>query len=235
MSAQLGQTGERISMAAVIASVALIILRSFDDIAHNYGSTLEAGELALGFFFVGEYITRVGLTQRKSKSWTEFWQYQGSFFGIIDLVSIIPVLLPASATLGMVKSLRLFRLLRVLKLARYNKSLQQLGRVVQSVRAPLLTTLFMTLLIVVITSIFMYQIEHEAQPEAFPDIPSTFWWAIVTLTTVGYGDIYPVTAAGKLFSGLLSLVGVGIVAIPTGILSAAYMNEVNKNLGDRDK
>lgn len=219
-------------MVAVVASVTLIILRSFDDIAYNYGNTLEAGELALGFFFVGEYITRVGLTQRKGKSLSEFWKYQGSFFGIIDLVSIIPVLLPASATLGMVKSLRLFRLLRVLKLARYNKSLQQLGRVVQYARAPLLTTLFMTLLIVVITSIFMYQIEHETQPEAFPDVPSTFWWAIVTLTTVGYGDIYPVTAAGKLFSGLLSLVGVGIVAIPTGIISAAYMNEVNKSQED---
>ena len=229
MSAHLGTTGERISMVAVIASVALIILRSFDHIADSYGSTLEAAELALGFFFVGEYITRVGLTQRKGRSWKEFWEYQGGFFGIIDLVSIIPVLLPASATLGMVKSLRLFRLLRVLKLARYSKSLQQLGRVVQAVRAPLLTTLFMTLLIVVITSIFMYQIEHEAQPEAFPDVPSTFWWAIVTLTTVGYGDIYPVTALGKLFSGILSLVGVGIVAIPTGIISAAYMNDMNKD------
>lgn len=228
MSDHLGTTGERISMVTVIASVALIILRSFDDIAHNYGSTLEAGELALGFFFVGEYITRVGLTQRKGKSWSGFWEYQGSFFGIIDLVSIIPVLLPASATLGMVKSLRLFRLLRVLKLARYSRSLQQLGRVIHAVRSPLITTLFMTLLIMVITSIFMYQIEHEAQPEAFPDVPSTFWWAIVTLTTVGYGDIYPVTALGKLFSGILSLVGVGIVAIPTGIISAAYMNDMNK-------
>ena len=235
MSAHLGPIGERISMTAVVTSVALIILRSFDSIAGSYSQAVAIAEWTLALFFVGEYITRVGLTQRQGPSWKSFWTYQGSFFGVIDLLAIIPILLPASTTLGMVKSLRLFRLLRVLKLARYSRSLQQLGRVVHSVRAPLLTTLFMTLLIVVITSIFMYQIEHEAQPEAFPNVLSTFWWAIVTLTTVGYGDIYPVTALGKTFSGILALVGVGIVAIPTGIISAAYMNETNRqDDADRD-
>ena len=86
----------------------------------------------------------------------------------------------------------------------------------------------MTMLIVVITSIFMFQIAHEAQPEAFPNVIATFWWAITTLTTVGYGDVYPVTVAGKVFSALLSLLGIGIVAIPTGLISAAYVQELEE-------
>ena len=99
----------------------------------------------------------------------------------------------------------------------------------KAVRPALLTTLFLTLLIVVITSIFMYNIEHEAQPEAFPNIIATFWWAITTLTTVGYGDIFPVTALGKLFSALLSVLGIGIIAIPTGLISAAYVKELGED------
>lgn len=229
MSVHLGHSVEKISMTAVVASVVLIMLRSFDSVAQPHGDLLDTAESALGAFFVCEYLTRVWMTQRAGRSVKGFLNYQLSFFGLIDLVSIIPILLPANATFGMVKSFRLFRLLRVLKLVRYSNSLQQLGRVIHRVRATLLTTLFMTLLIVVITSIFMYQFEHEAQPDAFPDIPSTFWWAIVTLTTVGYGDIYPITAIGKVFSGILSIVGIGIVAIPTGIISAAFVKEIEKS------
>ena len=123
----------------------------------------------------------------------------------------------------------MFRLLRVLKLVRHNQSMLRLGRVIASIRPALATTFFMTMLIVVITSIFMFQIEHEAQPEAFPNVIATFWWAITTLTTVGYGDIYPVTVAGKVFSALLSLLGIGIVAIPTGLISAAYVQELEED------
>ena len=129
------------------------------------------------------------------------------------MLSVLPVVAPLifGPSLTTLKALRLFRLLRVLKLVRHNESLNRLGRVMKAIQPALLTTLFLTFLIVIITSIFMYHIEHDAQPEAFPNIVATFWWAITTLTTVGYGDIFPVTALGKLFSALLSLLGMGVI------------------------
>jgi voltage-gated potassium channel len=184
----------------------------------------------LGVFFVLEYVVRLGATQLEGRSLRKLGAYQTSFFGWVDLLSILPVLVPLffGSGLATLKALRLFRLLRVLKLVRHNQSLHRLGRVMKSIQSALLTTLFLTFLIVVITSIFMYNIEHEAQPEAFPNVVATFWWAITTLTTVGYGDIFPVTALGKLFSALLSVLGIGIIAIPTGLISAAYVKELDE-------
>ena len=123
------------------------------------------------------------------------------------------------------KALRLFRLLRVLKLVRHNESLNRLGRVMKA------TACLVDHAVLDVSDRnhyvnLQYHIEHDAQPEAFPNIVATFWWAITTLTTVGYGDIFPVTALGKLFSALLSLLGIGVIAIPTGLISAAYVKDI---------
>ena len=221
---------ERLSMFAVILSVAVIILLTVQSLAPRLLAVLAGADAALGWFFVAEYVTRLGATQAHGPSTKEASSYAFSFFGVIDLITILPVLLPFffGSGLASLKALRMFRLLRVLKLVRHNQSMLRLGKVIASIRPALATTFFMTMLIVVITSIFMFQIEHEAQPEAFPNVIATFWWAITTLTTVGYGDVYPVTVAGKVFSALLSLLGIGIVAIPTGLISAAYVQELEE-------
>ena len=221
---------ERLSMFAVILSVAVIILLTVQSLDPRLLAVLAGADAALGWFFVAEYVTRLGATQAHGPSTKEASSYAFSFFGVIDLLTILPVLLPFffGSGLASLKALRMFRLLRVLKLVRHNQSMLRLGKVIASIRPALATTFFMTMLIVVITSIFMFQIEHEAQPEAFPNVIATFWWAITTLTTVGYGDVYPVTVAGKVFSALLSLLGIGIVAIPTGLISAAYVQELEE-------
>ena len=219
---------ERLSMLAVLLSVAAIILLTVQSLEPGILAFLVGTDIILGWFFVAEYVTRLVATQARGPSVKAACKYVFSFFGTIDLLSILPVLLPLFFGSGMasLKALRMLRLLRVLKLVRHNQSMLRLGRVIAAIRPALATTFFMTLLIVVITSIFMFQIEHEAQPEAFPNVIATFWWSITTLTTVGYGDIYPVTVAGKIFSALLSLLGIGIVAIPTGLISAAYVQEL---------
>ena len=221
---------ERLSMFAVILSVAVIILLTVQSLDPRLLAVLAGADAALGWFFVAEYVTRLGATQAHGPSTKKASSYAFSFFGVIDLLTILPVLLPFffGSGLASLKALRMFRLLRVLKLVRHNQSMLRLGKVIASIRPALATTFFMTMLIVVITSIFMFQIEHEAQPEAFPNVIATFWWAITTLTTVGYGDVYPVTVAGKVFSALLSLLGIGIVAIPTGLISAAYVQELDE-------
>ena len=221
---------ERLSMFAVILSVAVIILLTVQGLDPRLLAVLVGADAVLGWFFVAEYVTRLGATQAQDPSPKAAASYAFSFFGVIDLLTILPVVLPFffGSGLASLKALRMFRLLRVLKLVRHNQSMLRLGKVIASIRPALATTFFMTMLIVVITSIFMFQIEHEAQPEAFPNVIATFWWAITTLTTVGYGDVYPVTVAGKVFSALLSLLGIGIVAIPTGLISAAYVQELEE-------
>lgn len=228
MTSQTIQSFEKLSMIAVLLSVISIILLSVETLPETVTSLLVVLDGCLGWFFVLEFLIRIILTQAEGSSLRAYKSYQISFFGVVDLLSVLPVVAPLvfGPSLTTLKALRLFRLLRVLKLVRHNESLARLGRVMKAVRSALLTTLFLTLLIVVITSIFMYNIEHDAQPEAFPNVIATFWWAITTLTTVGYGDIFPVTAMGKLFSALLSVLGIGIIAIPTGLISAAYLREI---------
>lgn len=231
VTSQTIQRFEKLSMIAVLLSVISIILLTVDTLPKTATSLLIVLDGFLGWFFVLEFLFRIILTQAEGSSLQAYKSYQISFFGVVDFLSVLPVVAPLvfGPSLTTLKALRLFRLLRVLKLVRHNESLARLGRVMKAVRPALLTTLFLTLLIVVITSIFMYNIEHEAQPEAFPNIIATFWWAITTLTTVGYGDIFPVTALGKLFSALLSVLGIGIIAIPTGLISAAYVKELGED------
>jgi voltage-gated potassium channel len=124
--------------------------------------------------------------------------------------------------------LRIFRLLRLLKLGRYHSSLGLLGKVLKNRREELTISLVLVLMLVVVASTLMYALEHQAQPKAFSSIPAAMWWGVVTMTTVGYGDVYPVTAAGKLVAGLSLLLGVGLFALPAGILASGFSEELGR-------
>jgi voltage-gated potassium channel len=130
--------------------------------------------------------------------------------------------------LRFLRILRLTRILRILKIQRYSSSLKMIGKVLKSKKDDLLVTIFVTSLLLLLASAIMYYIEADDQPEAFPNIIAAFWWAIATLTTVGYGDVYPVTAIGKVLSGIIALLGIGIVALPTGIISSGFMDAMEK-------
>ena len=147
---------------------------------------------------------------------------------MVDLLSVLPFYLPyfIKIDLRVIRVLRLFRLLRLLKLNRHSKSLNLIVTVFKKTKSDILVTVFIVSFLLIVAATLMYDIENEAQPDAFSNIGEALWWSVATLTTVGYGDIYPITGLGKLLSGVIALLGIGIVALPTGIISSAYIDEI---------
>jgi voltage-gated potassium channel len=133
--------------------------------------------------------------------------------------------------LRFLRALRLFRIFRIAKLGRYSSSVRLIGKVLSQKREELIVTGMIMGLLVVVSSSFMYFAENEAQPDKFPDIPSSMWWAIVTLTTVGYGDVHPVTPLGRVFAAIIAMLGIGMFALPAGILGASFMEELDRKKG----
>ena len=149
---------------------------------------------------------------------------------LIDLFAILPFYLPGTGLdLRFLRMFRLFRILRIFKLARYFDALQTIGKVVYKKRIELISILGVLVFLIFFSSFLMYYTEAEAQPEAFKNILDTFWWSIVTFTTVGYGDVYPITPIGKILSAIIVLIGIMLFALPTSILTAEFLNEYNKD------
>ena len=208
-----------------------IVLESYPEINSSYATWFELLEIFSIIIFSIEYLVRIWIADIVSPNISPIkarLNYITSFMGIIDLVAIIPFLLPylIKIDLRILRTLRLFRLLRLLKLKRYFKSLSIIKSVVVKTKNEIVVTIFLVFILLVLSSTIMYNIEKTAQPEAFNNIGQAMWWAVATLTTVGYGDIYPVTGIGKILSAFIALLGIGIVALPTGIISSAYIEEI---------
>lgn len=156
-------------------------------------------------------------------------------FALVDLIAILPFYLPMFLPLDLrfIRALRLFRLFRILKMGRYSESLKMLGNVLREKKEELLITIFVVLILLVISSSLMYFIENEAQPKAFSSIPSAMWWGVATLTTVGYGDVYPITPLGKFLGAIIALLGIGAVAVPAGILTSGFAGKIHEKYGKR--
>ncbi|MBS1560398.1 MAG: potassium channel family protein [Bacteroidetes bacterium] len=152
-------------------------------------------------------------------------RYARTPMAIIDLLAFLPGMVRV-ADLRMVRILRLFRLLRALKAVRYIAALVMIREVIRERRDELVMTLVFMLFMLVMISAVMYEVEHDAQPTAFSSIPATMWWGIASLTTMGYGDIYPITSVGKLLAGVFALLGIGVFAIPTGILASGFSDKL---------
>ena len=228
MKPSMGRIWEYLALGVVFLSVIVLVFETVKGFSPWVYESLEyAGDLC-ALFFVTEYVIRLGLTQKKGWSGKLLMRYALSFFGLIDLVSVLPIILPFifGANLGVVKMFRILRVFRIMKLGRYSRSVQMLGEVIVSVRYALFSTLFVSLFVILFSASSMYYLEHDAQPNEFRDIPSTFWWAMATLTTVGYGDVYPITTGGRMFASIVALTGIGLVAIPTGLLSAAFTKRI---------
>ncbi|MEZ5041523.1 MAG: ion transporter [Saprospiraceae bacterium] len=219
--------------ALIIFSVFSIILESYAPLREQFGIFFFYFEFFTIMFFSLEYILRVWIADLKYPDMSRAaarWRFIRSPMGIVDLVAILPFYLPFLFTfdLRFIRILRVVRLLRVLKLKRHSKALNIIVQVFYDKRSELSITLFVTFILLLISSSIMYNLENEAQPDKFPDIISTFWWAIATLTTVGYGDVYPITPWGKFVGGIIALLGIGMVALPTGIISAAFIDELDE-------
>lgn len=164
--------------------------------------------------FTVEFATRVAFSRPRLG-------YVHSFMGVIDLVSIIPFYLGLAFDLRSMRAIRLMRIFRIFKLARYSAAIRRFQQAFRYAREELILFGAAALIVLYLAAVGIYQFEHETQPQVFSSVFHSLWWAIVTLTTVGYGDAYPITAGGRVFTSLVLIVGLGIVAIPTGLLAAA--------------
>jgi voltage-gated potassium channel len=148
---------------------------------------------------------------------------------LIDLIAIRPFFIaPLTVDLRFVRVFRLLRIIRLAKLGRYVAALTMLGRVIRAKKEQLLVTTVMMLMVLLVASSLMYYAEGAAQPDKFTDIPASMWWAVVTLTTVGYGDVFPVTGPGKVLGAAVAVLGISLFALPTGIIASGLFEEISK-------
>lgn len=225
-------------MCLILINVALIIADTFDlpPLAVKIGGIVETISVVI---FTIEYILRLWVADLSYPELPPFrarLKYIRSFAAVIDLVSLLPSFISAmSANFMVLRMLRVLRLLRAFKLNRYTHALHDIGEVFRKKASQLISSMLVVSFLMVISSVLMYDAEHEAQPEVFDNALSGLWWAIATLTTVGYGDIYPVTAIGRVMSAIIALLGIGLVAVPTGIITAGFSEHISQKQIEAEK
>ena len=208
--------------ALILLSTLAIILESDQELSQAHHSIFKNFEVFSIVIFSIEYVYRTVLNFRRNKN----FKYNLSFFGLIDLIAVLPFFLPMvinfdSRTL---RILRLTRALRILKVSQHSKAVKHLIEVFRRIKGELTLTFFLSLILIVFSGILVFYAENPYQPQVFKNIGSSIWWAFCTLTTVGYGDIYPITVLGKLIATFVAIIGIGLIAIPTGLISATYVD-----------
>tara|TARA_Y100000994_G_scaffold76881_1_gene63515 strand:+ start:5175 stop:5876 length:702 start_codon:yes stop_codon:yes gene_type:complete len=203
----------------IILSIIAFSIETLPDLTPQFISYLNIIELIIIYVFTAEYLLRFYVADKKVK-------YIFSFYGLVDLIAILPFYVFTNIDL---RSIRIVRLLRLIKLFRFNKSMITLKAALSKIKNELILFSFITFILLYISSIGIYFFENSAQPENFKSIFHCLWWAVCTLTTVGYGDIYPITTGGKIFTGIVTLIGVGIIAIPTGLIASSFISALKEN------
>jgi voltage-gated potassium channel len=225
-----GKLFDLVLLTIILASILLVMLESVKPIYENYSDILNISEWVITIFFSIEYIARIISVKKPSK-------YIFSFYGIIDLLSTIPKYLSlfiiGSHSLVVLRALRLMRVFRILKLTRYIGESTNFVRALKKSRAKIAVFLSFVLILCIILGTVMYLVESDES--GFTSIPRSVYWAIVTLTTVGYGDIAPVTALGQFIASIIMIMGYGIIAVPTGIVSSEMTRTEKNNIPTNTK
>ena len=215
---------------AIILNLVASIMYTFSDVREQYSAWLSLVEHGTVAFFGIDYVLRIWTAKYlhpKDSEIRAIGKYVFSFTGIVDLLSFMPYYLPVFFPTGTVafRMIRIVRIFRLFRINAYYDSLHVITEVINGKRQQLVSSVFIILILMTASSLCMYSLEHEAQPDVFQNAFSGIWWAASTLLTVGYGDIYPVTSLGKVFGIFISFLGVGMVAIPTGIISAGFVDQ----------
>lgn len=222
-----------VNMTSIVINLIVSILYTFENIRNEHAALLLSIEAVTVAFFAVDYCLRLWTAKYRYPKKSEFRAlraYIFSFSGIVDILSFLPYYLPIFFPSG-AAAFRLFRVMRFFRLFRINAyydSFNVISEVIGSKRQQLISSVFIIVILMVASSLCMYSLEHEAQPTVFTNAFSGIWWAVSTLLTVGYGDIYPVTDVGKIFSIVITFLGVGMVAIPTGIISAGFVDQYSR-------
>lgn len=217
----------------ILLNVVAVILETVQNIHASYSLLFSIIDIVSIAIFTVEYFIRLWictLNPAYSHPVTGRLRYMASGYAIIDLLAFLPFYIPFLITIDLriLRMLRLFRLIRVLKLGRYSEAMKTFLSVLEKSKEKLVLALSILLIVLVLASSMMYYAEHEAQPDKFANIPAAMWWAIITLATVGYGDIFPITPLGKAIGGLVVVIGIAIFALPAAILSAGFIEEIQE-------
>lgn len=225
-------------MTLIFLNVFAVILETVENLSSQYMIFFKTFEVFSVLVFTLEYLLRLWTCTADTR-------FHGAIKGrirfavtplaVVDLMAVLPFYLPMFLPLDLrfIRALRLFRLFRILKMGRYSESLRMLGNVLREKKEELLITIFAVLILLMISSSLMYFVENEAQPKAFSSIPAAMWWGVATLTTVGYGDVYPITPLGKFLGAIIALLGIGAVAVPAGILTSGFAGKIQGKYGKR--
>lgn len=217
----------------IFLNVIAIILETIERPALQFAQFFKTFEIFSVIVFSIEYLLRVW-------SSTENPRFKKPIIGrvrfiitplaLVDLFAVLPFYLPMFIPfdLRFIRAIRLIRLFRLFKMGRYSESIKLFGKVLRAKKEELFIVVFAVFILLTISSSLLYYVEYEAQPEIFSNIPAAMWWGVATLTTVGYGDIYPITPIGKFLGAIISLLGIGLFALPAGVFSAGFIEEIRK-------
>lgn len=209
----------------IVLSIITFSIETLPNISQNTRSVLRSVEVGSVFIFTIEYFLRIIVADKKFK-------FIFSFYGIIDVISILPFYIAMGIDLRSLRALRLLRLFRTFKLVRYNKAIQHLHLAMNIAKEEIILFLCLTAIILYFSAVGIYYFENPVQPDVFSSIFHSLWWGVATLTTVGYGDIYPITVGGKIFTFFVLMIGLGIVAVPAGLVSSA-LSEAKKRVSKK--
>lgn len=198
----------------IIVSLVTFSIDTLPDLSSNAKRILYLFEIVTVTIFTLEYLLRIIVAEEKLR-------FVFSFYGLVDLVAILPFYISSGLDLRAVRVFRLLRLVRILKLFKYNQAINRFHRALVIAKEELILFGFVAAIMLYLSAVGIYYFENAAQPEQFKSVFHSLWWAITTLTTVGYGDMFPVTTGGKLFTFVVLMVGLGIVAVPTGLVASA--------------
>lgn len=224
------KTYDYLNITAILVNLAVSIMLTYEEMRTGYNDILMLVEKITVAFFAIDYVFRLLTAKCLYPEETEgkaLKKYVFSFAGLVDLLSFLPYYLPIFFPAGTVafRMIRIVRILRLFRINAYHDSISVITEVLSKKKQQLISSVFIILILMTASSLCMYSLEHEAQPEVFKNAFSGIWWAASSLLTVGYGDIYPITFMGKLFGIFITFLGVGMVAIPTGIISAGFVDQ----------
>lgn len=198
----------------IVIAIVEFSIETLPDLSSQTTALLGKIELVITILFTIEYLLRVIASEKKLS-------YIFSFYGIIDLVAILPFYLSFGVDLRSVRAFRLFRLIRLFKLTRYSDAMERFRRAIAIAREEIILFLIVAMILIYLSAVGIYYFEHEVQPQKFASIFHSLWWATTSLTTVGYGDAFPITVGGKIFTFFVLMVGLGVIAVPPGLIATA--------------
>ncbi|MCR9139816.1 MAG: ion transporter [Alphaproteobacteria bacterium] len=236
------ETGSRLSntnrllVIVIVSSVFVAVLESEDLLSQPYGDLFWLLELCFGTIFAVEYIIRLWVCPENPKYGSGIKgriRYALTPTALFDLIAVLPLFLTVlGSETYLFRLLRITRILRLAKLGKYSHAARAIGEAIRSRSHELVLSLGAGMVLMLVAATCLYIAENRVQPDAFGSIPRAMWWAIATLTTVGYGDTYPITVLGKICAGVTAIIGIGLVAMPAGILAAAFSDGLSKRRGD---